>query len=185
MAWLRRARVRDDSGAAALEFALVSFVLFPLVFGMVDYGLFFTDSLGARDGVRIAARQGVVEDFPSSCPDIDGSKSAGNDDLLGNLACAAVDQTGAIGGTTYARVSTARPWERGNDLQVCVAVIGEGVTGLVPMPNDRAVRTKLVMRIEQEDKASLHTGSGSSLVGEANSTNTPNTDPSIWSGWCA
>ena len=151
MAGLRRPRVRDDSGAAALEFALVSFVLFPLVFGMIDYGLFFTDSLGARDGVRVAARQGAVEDFTAPCPqDIDDTRSGEAD--LSALACDAVDQTGAVGGTTFARVSNLSPWARGSDLLVCVAVTDEGATGLVPMPNGRAVHAKLRQRIEQENE---------------------------------
>ena len=52
-----------DSGAAALEFALVVPVLLILVFGIIDYGLYFANSLGARSGVREAARQGVVENY--------------------------------------------------------------------------------------------------------------------------
>ncbi len=177
----RLARMSGDSGAAALEFALVSFVLFPLVFGMIDYGLFFTDSLGARDGARVAARQGVVEDFSGNCPpDIAISRSGEKD--LKQLACYAVDQVGAVGGTTYARVANLGQWARGTNLLVCVAVTGEGVTGLVPMPNDRTVRAKLVMRIEQDDKKKDTNPS----VGEANTTGSATPAPSnTWSGWCA
>ena len=50
--------VADGRGAAALEFALVVPVLLALVFGIIDYGIYFTDSLAARDGVRVAARPG-------------------------------------------------------------------------------------------------------------------------------
>ena len=34
-----------------------------LVFGIIDYGLWFSDSLSTRQGVREAARQGVVANF--------------------------------------------------------------------------------------------------------------------------
>ena len=51
---------RRDSGATAVEFALVAPILLLLVFGIIEYGLWFSDSLATRQGVREAARQGVV-----------------------------------------------------------------------------------------------------------------------------
>jgi Flp pilus assembly protein TadG len=33
----------DSSGASAVEFALVSVVVFPLLLGMIQYGLLFND----------------------------------------------------------------------------------------------------------------------------------------------
>ncbi len=35
--------LRADSGAAAVEFALVSTVFFLLLFGIIQYGLYFND----------------------------------------------------------------------------------------------------------------------------------------------
>jgi Flp pilus assembly protein TadG len=50
---------RDDAGAAAVEFALVSVVLFTLVFGVLQYGMLFFQlqavSHAAREGARLAA----------------------------------------------------------------------------------------------------------------------------------
>jgi hypothetical protein len=174
----RLARVRGDSGAAALEFALVSFVLFPLVFGMVDYGLFFTDSLGARDGVRVAARQGSVENFGGSCPS--GIVAYGGDNNLDRLACTAVDETGAIGGTTYALVTPPAGWDRGKDLLVCVAVVDEGVSGIVPMPNGHTVQARLTVRIE---RAVTKPPSGSVTRGEATTSSNP-APIGLWDDWC-
>ena len=54
---------RRDDGATAVEFALVVPILLLLVFGIIEYGLWFSDSLSTRQGVREAARQGVVANF--------------------------------------------------------------------------------------------------------------------------
>src|SRR5687768_15944686 len=52
-----------DRGAAAVEFALVVPILLALMVGIVDYGLWFGDSLNARQGVDEGARQAVVKNF--------------------------------------------------------------------------------------------------------------------------
>lgn len=55
---VRRA-ARPQSGAAAVEFAIVSVLLFTLLFGILQYGLYFwslqTGSAAAREAVRRAA----------------------------------------------------------------------------------------------------------------------------------
>ena len=164
-----------DRGAAALEFALVVPVLAVLVFGMIDYGLFFTDSLGARDGVRVAARQGSVEDFTGSCP---SGYAGSGDSKLEKLACLAVDQTGAIGGDTYARVTTPDGWGVGKDVVVCVAVVENGLTGFTPMPNNSTVHARLQVRIEQpptsSDPPATAEAKRSTAVEPAN----------LWTSWC-
>jgi hypothetical protein len=165
-----------DRGAAALEFALVVPVLAALVFGMIDYGLFFTDSLGASDGARVAARQGSVANFDGVCPS--GYNSSGDSDL-GALACTAVDQTGAIGGDAFARVSTPDGWKVGENVVVCVAVVESGLTGLTPMPNDSTVRTKLQMRIEQKSTPP----DAPAAVAEAQRS-TAAKPANLWTSWC-
>jgi Flp pilus assembly protein TadG len=166
-----------DRGAAALEFALVVPVLCILVFGMVDYGLFFSDSLGARDGTRIAARRGAVADFPACAG---GVVPTGDDDKLNKLACLAVSQTGASGGDAYARVTVPGDWAPGRDVLVCVAIVETGVTGFTPMPNNSTVRAKLRMRIEQD------TGNppSRSNPGMANKSTAPPAPPGLWTQWC-
>lgn len=55
---LRRVR-RDDGGAAAVEFALVLVLFLTLVFGIIQYGMYFFQlqaaSAGTREGARLAA----------------------------------------------------------------------------------------------------------------------------------
>lgn len=63
MAWLTACRSRrnanPDSGAAAVEFALVSLLLLPILLGIISFGLFFwgyqAAEHAAREGARLAA----------------------------------------------------------------------------------------------------------------------------------
>ena len=58
-------RRRTDDGAAAVEFALVLPFMLLLVFGSIQYGLYFWASQGGSDAARKAARLGAVGDYPS------------------------------------------------------------------------------------------------------------------------
>jgi hypothetical protein len=158
-------RDRDDRGAAAVEFALVVPVLILLVMGIIDYGLFFTDRLGVKQGIREGARAAVV--------------STGNACGGVNLDCLAdeiKDKIGAAGGATYVYVDIVETaetgpadngWQEGNELRVCAVVREDGLTGITPVPNE--IRDSLRMRIE--------TSTSRASQGE---TGTP---PGGW-GWC-
>ena len=135
------ARRRSESGAAAVEFALVSGILFLVIFGIIQYGLFFNDSLNARQGVREAARQGVVRNFPAC-------GTATTD--LDKLRCTTKKEVGALTGSTYVKVLTpAGGWAKAKPLTVCAMVHSDGAIGLLPMPNDGWIMSKTQMSIEQ------------------------------------
>ena len=68
MAAVGPGRRRADPGAAAVEFALVTPLLLVMLFGIIDYGIWFADSISARQAVRDAARQGFVENS-GHCPE--------------------------------------------------------------------------------------------------------------------
>ena len=53
-------RPRDQRGASAVEFALISVVFFTLLFGMVQYSFYFWSSQSAANAAREAARRGAV-----------------------------------------------------------------------------------------------------------------------------
>lgn len=55
-----RSRVRQDDGAAAVEFALIAGVLFMLLFGMLQFGLAFWQVQNLRSATREAARAAAV-----------------------------------------------------------------------------------------------------------------------------
>ncbi len=51
-----RAQLRSDSGAAAVEFAIVSLLLITLVFGIIEFSLLLRDHVSVTSAVRTAAR---------------------------------------------------------------------------------------------------------------------------------
>jgi hypothetical protein len=138
-----------------------------VLFGIIQYGLFFNDSLNTRQGVREAARRGVVEsfDFQSGCSS--GTNSA-------KLRCSTAKEIGAITGDAYVKVlASSSPWQRGKALVVCAMVRSDGVLGIAPMPDGGWIRSKTQMSIEQETQATTWSDSEDSLGGTGQS----------WS-WC-
>lgn len=132
---------RRDRGAAAVEFALVMPVLFLLLMGILNFGLWFNDSLQLRQGVREAARQAVVL-VPFSGVGCGGTTG------MANVACGTKSQTVTTGGTASVRILTpgAGGWVRGNQLVVCAEVNSLNITGLVPLP--AYIKSKTTMSIE-------------------------------------
>ncbi len=128
-----------------MEFALVMPILFLVVFGILQYGLYFFDAHGTRNGVREAARQGVVKTF-STC--------GGESTDLGKLKCTTKGMVDAITGPIAVKVVAPQGWERGKPLVVCAMVQSEGAGGILPMPHDGLITSKTEMSIEVEGAAS-------------------------------
>ncbi|WP_172833939.1 TadE/TadG family type IV pilus assembly protein [Nocardioides scoriae] len=138
--WLRR---DGERGASALEFALVSPILFLVVFGIFQYGMYFNDVNLLRQGVRETARTGVVENF--TYPGCTTGASA--DKLL----CIAGKQTGSsLTASPVFKVYAPDGWVKGKSLRVCSAAITKGGVGLAPLPDGGRVRAMTQMIIEQE-----------------------------------
>src|SRR5689334_20115931 len=94
----RRAAAAREDGAAVVEFALVSTLLFLIMFGVLQYGLYFNDALSTRQGVREGARQGVVRNFTAQ----PGCTSETTD--MDRLRCNTRKQIDALTGTEYVKV---------------------------------------------------------------------------------
>lgn len=96
-------RLRTDSGAAAVEFALVILLLVPLLIGIIEFGRAYNVQLSlsaaAREGVRVmaigddpaAATQATIDAAPSLNPAL----TAG-DITVSPAACTGGDATVAI-----------------------------------------------------------------------------------------
>lgn len=65
----RTRRPRGEHGAAAVEFALVMVPLLALVFGIMQYGLYFWAMQGGADAARQASRLASVGN-PATCADL-------------------------------------------------------------------------------------------------------------------
>jgi Flp pilus assembly protein TadG len=171
---------RAERGAAAVEFALVSVVLLPLLFGLVDYGLWFSDSLGARSGVREGVRQAVVQapvEGACSSGSVAGITYASDFD---KMRCVVKQEIGAVSGPASVMIKTSsQGWVKGAPLIVCGVVKANGVTGLTPLPNNRLIYATTRMSIEVDE--TKPSGVGASGV---SSTADPAPAGSGGWGWC-
>ena len=136
-----RGTATSERGASAVELGLVSLILFPLLIGVIEYGLWFNDSLNVRQGVREGARAGVVKNF-------DYTGCTGDD--MAKLACKTKREIGAITGDTFVRILTPQGWNKAEPLVVC-AMVRSSAVGLVPLPDDRLIRSRTEMSIEVTD----------------------------------
>lgn len=147
----RRASGEDvERGAAAVEFALVGTLLLMLVFGILQYGLYFNDSLNAHQGVRESARMAVVGTKPAACTTPAGWPT---------ISCTAEKMIGTPPEDTHVNVSAPDGWTRGKLLRVCVLVRSRSDFGMLPLPNGGYVRASLRMSIESDAAKPSGTGS--------------------------
>ena len=59
--WRARLRRRSQRGAALVEAAIITPVLFTIIFGAIEYGLMFKDSLTLSNATRAGARIGSID----------------------------------------------------------------------------------------------------------------------------
>ena len=171
-----RPAVRRERGAAAVEFALVATVLFPLLFGLIDYGVYFADVMttqrAAAQLARASALDGVTQ--TSACP-AGGGGTTGSPvpaepvaGLLGNplagLVCAVPSGVDTILGTAAGRAvlvpggsnpAKATLWGRPNRVRLCVAVDHQPMLPFVPLPNGGVIEARVDMPIEPPADALL------------------------------
>ena len=145
--WLGRGH--REGGAAAVEFALVMPILFLLLFGIIDYGLLFFDSIGLRQGAREGARQAVVQKTSGGC--------TASPYTATSMKCAVTKATDLTLATNVAVKITpvdsagaeTPTWSQGSQLKVCVQAKEQSLTGYVPFPAGGIMKTKTLMSIEE------------------------------------
>ena len=140
-----------------MEFALVAPLLFLILFGTIQYGLYFFDAQGTRNGVREAARLGVVKTF-SAC--------GGQSGDLNKLRCTTKEIIDPLTGPIAVKITAPQGWTKGKPLIVCAMVKSNGAVGLLPMPDDGFITSKTQMSIEQDTPAvATLTSSDAALTG--------------------
>jgi Flp pilus assembly protein TadG len=164
-------RRRRERGASAVEFALVSPLLFTLLFGAIDYGLYFADVLTVQQSVTDAARDATLSvgnltanwSGSGSCPVIVSvlGSSATND--LAKIACKLSDSIQPIGGgVVVVKAEVVTPdgtptavWQQGNRLRVCALTRHSAVLPFVPMPDGGTIASRVEMPIQPGNAALL------------------------------
>jgi TadE-like protein len=161
-------RRADDGerGASAVEFALVLPVLLLMLFGIVDYGIYFTNQLAVNQGVQEAARSAVVGDFgPSAGCSITWSTTNAN---ARKIACLVQARTQPVVGTMFVKIIVPDGWAKGKRLIVCEMVKTSGLSGFVPLPGKGIDFARTQMSIEQDSDTFLPpptTGEQSPIAG--------------------
>jgi Flp pilus assembly protein TadG len=62
-------KIKNQRGAALVEFAIVLPLLLVLVFGMIEFSIMFYDKAVITNASREGARAGIVYDFPNRIPE--------------------------------------------------------------------------------------------------------------------
>ncbi len=131
---------RRESGAAAVEFALVSLLLVTILFGILQYGFYFWARSSASAAVREGARRVSVGDYPS-CSDLQSFVE---------------NELGAARGNSS--VSTTRTFANGTGNTNPATEVGDIMTlrvefdsldvGFLPLPLGGEVQAEAISRIE-------------------------------------
>jgi hypothetical protein len=132
-----------ERGATLVEMAIVLPLLLLLVFGIIEFGLAWFDNQSISQGVREAARRGVVFDFDGDVAACTGVGTEGEE-----LAC----QAGHVIGVDGAHVHVSPAGETAEpQLTVCAAVKYDALTGyLNPFLDGRVLKSSTTLPLEQE-----------------------------------
>jgi Flp pilus assembly protein TadG len=149
---------------------MVSPLLFTLLFGVIDYGLYFADALSIQQGVSDAAREAtlsvgsIAANWPGdgACGAVPSvlDPTATND--LAKVACQLSDTVTPVAGgvlavkaeiVTAAGVPTTT-WSMANRLRVCAMTRHAAVMPFVPLPAGGLVTSRVDMPIQPGGPAS-------------------------------
>ena len=154
---MRADRSSRERGVALVEFAIVLPLIALFLFGIVEFGLAFSDSISVRTGTRDAARAAVVlETGPGGCSLASTTPTAGDDTAA--LMCLAKDRIGLDDSQTRVKVvfPNGAPALAGDPIRVCTMYPITSHTGLfTPILSNRRIRAKVEMRMEKDAPAGL------------------------------
>lgn len=158
------ARGRGERGNALVEMTLVLPILLLLVFGIIEFGQAYSNKIAVRQGVREAARQGVVGNFGPAfttgapCHLTGAPTASGN---VKNLMCLAKADIGLDTTRTRVKVlsgssdfSSTGTFAKTDSLIVCAQYPVDAITPLMgEFLGGSSLRSKTAIRIEVSDLA--------------------------------
>ena len=151
-----------ERGASAVEYALVAPLLFGLLFGIVDYGLYFADVVTVQQGLGDAARTATLAPSSAAGPlwgggtcSLQHDSAVSGGDQLERLACSVLDRVEPVAGQLYVRAelvdATGQPtlmWSAGNRLRLCSITEHPPVLPIVPLPAGGRIETRVDMPVQ-------------------------------------
>lgn len=156
----RRKPWRDERGANLLEFALVVPVLMLIVFGIIEFGVAYNNSLSLRAGAQEGARAGVVANFgpttPTGCT-LATPTGPTTGSAAGRLMCLTKNRIGLNQASVRLNLSfidgggtAGAMYEVGDYIRICAEFPLNSVSGFFgPFLNGRKQTVHAEMRIEQ------------------------------------
>jgi hypothetical protein len=146
-----------------VEFAVLIPVLLTILFGVIEYGMWFTDSVGLRHGARETARNGVVQRWDGG--GCQRGPLPGASPHLSDLACTAARVTPRTSGDLLVRIevldATGTPtstWTVGGTLRICLMNQHHSLSGMVPLPRQGLITSQVDMAIERADPGQQEVG---------------------------
>ncbi|HEX2052693.1 MAG TPA: TadE/TadG family type IV pilus assembly protein [Actinomycetota bacterium] len=149
-AFIRRGTgLQEETGASAVEMALVLPVLVLLLAGIIDFGLVFSDLMALRQGVGAGVRQGIVAQVGStSTCTINGAAVATTDTR--KLMCLTKDLIGLDEADSRMKVYFPALKTKGGTMVLCSQYPLDSASAVFDTVLSGALKAKVEMRIEQD-----------------------------------
>jgi Flp pilus assembly protein TadG len=143
----RRRGLAEESGAAAVEFAIVVSLFFLLVFGIIDFGMGFQQWNATSNAAREGARKAAVD---PSIPDIE-ARVRESVNYLDQSRLSIQVTCAPGGGPTFGPCPSSDAWTEGDLVKVTVDYRYRFITPLgamIGMGSDMNLHTESEVRFE-------------------------------------
>jgi hypothetical protein len=148
-----------------VEFALIAPILILLVMGIIDYGLYFADSIALRQQTREVARQGSLAKWgPGGCTLPAGTTGSADVQKLmcrartdaGTTSTAPIDvkvrfidaSSASSPETTYPTALAIQNGTSNVSVRICLLMTHPSITHAVPFPSSGRIKTRAEFRVE-------------------------------------
>ena len=137
------ARAVKDRGAALVEFAFIVFPLFLILFGIIEFGWAYYQTLDVRHGAREGARLAAVNYNPN-----DTSGATQRDDII-DAICGRMDEDATVSVTLTLDPANA---DIGDEITVRVSKPLNSLTGFLDfaIPDGSPLTSSVEARLEQD-----------------------------------